>query len=766
MQSFEATIHCSNSSCQAPNPVDHHFCQQCSAVLLKRYLWAVGDVTSVPVGTLLLNRYWRIQGQVFLDAQPNLLPEAPGEIPAAVTAYLRLFACYPQVPQVYAVLPTKHYALAVVLLEAAPIYQVDDAAQGVTAGALMPALTAVWQSASALRQLHWLWQIAQLWEPLSQEQVASGLLKPEFLRVEGSLLRLLELSLDRSSPSLRDLAFCWRSWLGSARPEIAGFLAQLCEQVLNEQITTPTHLIATLDRAIAACAQTQQLQIQIATITDQGPTRQRNEDACFPASGSLLRFSSTDQRPGKPMATPLVIVCDGIGGHEGGNIASNLAIATIQQQLQPLLQSSSTQTSATLVTQLEQAALAANDVIAQRNDAENRLERQRMGTTLVMAMGCNHELYLTHVGDSRAYRITKLGCHQVTLDDDLAVREVRLGYTLYRHAVQQSGAGSLVQALGMSASSMLSPTVQRFVLDEDCVFLLCSDGLSDNDRVEQYWQTVITPLLEGTLNVATATQQLAAIANQQNGHDNVTVGLVHCRVMTDTLPLSSPLPNAMAIQPEPEEPRTRLMDAAIAPRSTKPLKGVPQPRQKRVTSWFGLLLLAGIGGLAIYVLATTTGLLNSEPMVSSQDPPSAAPSAVPTPPFNLPSPAVKSPLTTGGRVLVNRATPAGDGNAPIALAPRPTAAPVPNGSRSTVPVGSVLQVMSHQQDELNQRWLEVKVCSVTGTTSTNALSNATAEPGERGWVQEAAIAPFITANVSLTPAQLGTCQTARQPDRN
>jgi len=179
--------------------------------------------------------------------------------------------------------------------------------------------------------------------------------------------------------------------------------------------------------------------------------------------------------PENAKPTALVVVCDGIGGHEGGNIASNLAIAIVQQRLQTALLAAALDDPVALTLELKRTAIAANDTIVQRNDTEHRHDRQRMGTTLVMALGRNHELYLTHVGDSRAYRITRTGYHQVTLDDDLASREVRMGYGLYRDALQQPSSGSLVQALGMNAS-MLHPTVQRFFLDEECLFLLCSDG--------------------------------------------------------------------------------------------------------------------------------------------------------------------------------------------------------------------------------------------------------------------------------------------------
>jgi protein phosphatase len=148
-----------------------------------------------------------------------------------------------------------------------------------------------------------------------------------------------------------------------------------------------------------------------------------------------------------------------------------------------------------------------------------------------MAFAHAQEMYAAHVGDSRIYWITPRSCHQVTVDDDLASREVKLGYLLYRDAVQYPNAGALVQALGMSSATNLHPTVQRLILDQDCVFLLCSDGLSDYDRVEQYWESEIVPLLQGEKTVAAVGESLLQLANQKNGHDNSTIALIYCRVI-------------------------------------------------------------------------------------------------------------------------------------------------------------------------------------------------------------------------------------------
>ncbi len=223
----------------------------------------------------------------------------------------------------------------VLLLEQAPIYP-----EGVSAsrasdsleGYLMPGLASVWQESSALRQLNWLWQIAQLWQPLSVQNVASTLLQPDLLRVEGGFVRILELQPDgRKAPSFAELGQLWMNWQPTAQPLIADFLAKLCEQMLQGQIRSAEQIVAVFDQALAVCGQTQSRQIKIATQTDQGPSRQRNEDACYPPSGSVLTIATPAQgdassskqasRSGSVSSevAPLLVVCDGIGGHEGGN---------------------------------------------------------------------------------------------------------------------------------------------------------------------------------------------------------------------------------------------------------------------------------------------------------------------------------------------------------------------------------------------------------------------------------------------------------------
>ncbi|MEH1902947.1 MAG: protein phosphatase 2C domain-containing protein [Nostoc sp.] len=608
MENDAATLYCPNENCQAANPLTHKFCQRCSTPLPKNYLWAVVDGPSVgSPGQILADRYLVLDKFVLLDTKPGLLaltPELDNFQP--LKAYLRLIPYRLHVPQVYGVLfvadgPSPGEIL---LLEKPPLL-VDDTIPQVH---LCSELTTAWRDATSMRQLNWLWQIAHLWQPLASEGVASSLLDSYVLRVEGSLVRLLDLRFDTAtSPELPQLGEFWQQLVSNTKPAITQFVAQVSLSLIQGEMNSTDQLITVLDQGLAQLGRSQTPTIKIITKTDTGPSRQRNEDACSPSSGTLI------SKP--PQPTALAIVCDGIGGHEGGNVASNLAIETIQQQVQQLTKVPYDHIDPSLLLDdLEKAVAIANDKISQRNDSENRQGRQRMGTTLVMALPVAHEMYITHVGDSRAYWITRHGCYQVTLDDDVASREVRLGYAIYREAVQQSAAGSLVQALGMGSSTSLHPTSGRFMLDEDAVFLLTSDGLSDFDRVEEYWETEILPILVGETNIVNVADRLVEIANTKNGHDNVTVALVHYQVQ-----YWEPEITIKAVIPESYSAKTvdltsRTTDTTLLGSSNHKTQVIPETEPVKTSSlplqWIvPLIFVVAAGSLGIFVkLRSPSGL--------------------------------------------------------------------------------------------------------------------------------------------------------------
>ncbi|TAF52400.1 MAG: serine/threonine protein phosphatase [Oscillatoriales cyanobacterium] len=547
----DATLYCPNSSCQAPNAERSKFCQRCRTLLPKRYLWAIEPGrSSDELPEMLDDRYILKHDRVYLDTYPGILPHVPEQVPPEIRAYLRLFPYRWHVPQIYGsasptVDSTEADTPVIWLLENAPI---EPRSNGTWRQ--YPHIDLAWSQVDDLHKLGWLWQILNLWTDCVREGVASTLLDSQQVRVDGSFIRIAQLIPDTGShpPGLDKLGYLWSRWVPTTKPPLRDFFDQLCRYMIEGQLHTPEQVQTVIDRAIDRLKTTRDYRWQVTTLSDRGPSRSRNEDACFPLT----------EKPDPPRSQVLSIVCDGVGGHDGGDIASGLAISTVSAHVHlpdGPAPSVSTQSRADKLERVRDAIAIANDVIGQRNNDEQRQGRQRMGTTIVIGQGEDNDLFISHVGDSRAYLVNARAFYSLTVDDDVASREVRLGYAFYRTAVHQPAAGSLVQALGMGASNHLYPTTQRFIVNEDCIVLLCSDGLSDYDRVEQHWKTELQPILNQTTSLTSAAHRLVEIANTQNGHDNVTVGLMQLQVLprpnqtiesADLTACLVPLPNAAA----------------------------------------------------------------------------------------------------------------------------------------------------------------------------------------------------------------------------
>ena len=526
-------VQCSNPHCMALNNLESRFCRVCKTPVVKRYLWAMGaksnlspdtknlelsEIKPKQVGSLIGERYLALSQQIVLDTKPGLTPQIPEEIPQEITTYLQLFAYSPHIPQVYGQLDGYN----IWLLDYGTVPH-NSSGKLEYPQQLVPEILSFWPEAQAIKQLNWLRQIAGLWKPLLEKKVVSTILDPFFIRVNGSIIQLIELETDKETPpTLQDLGKLWSQLAENVAPMIKQMLEQLSMRLENGSINQIEQVLAVLDYALELCSQNYNYSYQVFACSDSGPTRPNNEDAAYPNNSTPIINKNQD--------ISLAIVCDGVGGHEGGEIAAKETINHLQTRISSMSFDQEHVAPGSIFKQLVKFTNDANDAICKRNDNEQRHERQRMGTTLVMSLTRNHEAYLNSVGDSRIYLVTSVGCHQVTIDDDLASREVRLGYALYRDALQYPSAGALIQALGMRHSSGLHPNVKRLIIDDNCIFLLCTDGLSDFDRVEQYWHNTILPMLSGKINITKTVKTLVKIANERNGHDNATVALVHCQV--------------------------------------------------------------------------------------------------------------------------------------------------------------------------------------------------------------------------------------------
>ena len=291
------------------------------------------------------------------------------------------------------------------------------------------------------------------------------------------------------------------------------------------------------DVAIAIPSTTYLQDITYAGKTDVGRQRDRNED-------DFATIFQTRNIDGKSQISDrnyhgLFILCDGMGGHEGGAEASAIAVNSILEQFRPFWMD-------TLLgeAKLEEIIWNANQAIFIKNDSEQRQDLGRMGTTLVMLVMHDLEMAIAHVGDSRIYKVTNSPnlqtenlenpleksspkLEQITRDHEVLNQLIDLGIDL-ETAQSRPDAHQLTQALGPNPSDRLSPSMHFFTLNEPTLFLLCSDGLCDNDAIEQNWRSHLLPILNKEIDLQTGLDNLIELGNNVNGHDNLTAILVLC----------------------------------------------------------------------------------------------------------------------------------------------------------------------------------------------------------------------------------------------
>jgi protein phosphatase len=270
------------------------------------------------------------------------------------------------------------------------------------------------------------------------------------------------------------------------------------------------------------------LPMQLSTLEDAGRTdvgrqRHHNEDY-FGIETKLNKLELPKSRI--LQARGLYILCDGMGGHAGGEIASELAVNTLRQYFEENWIANQLPTEESI----REAVYLANQAIYNLNQKDARSGVGRMGTTLVMLLIQDSHAAVAHVGDSRLYCLTrKRGLEQMTVDHEVGQREIARGVEA-SIAYARPDAYQLTQALGPRDENSINPSVEFFEINEDTLFILASDGLSDNDLLEIHWQNHLLSLLSSGTNLEGGVTDLIDLANQYNGHDNITAILIRAKV--------------------------------------------------------------------------------------------------------------------------------------------------------------------------------------------------------------------------------------------
>jgi len=240
--------------------------------------------------------------------------------------------------------------------------------------------------------------------------------------------------------------------------------------------------------------------------TDTGRVREHNEDTI-----------ASDVDVG------LLVLADGMGGYNAGEVASGIAVKTITNLVREGLarEDLGSLDRATGLTRpsivLRDAITRANKIIYQT--ARSQAECEGMGTTVVAALFYDNRISIAHVGDSRLYRQRGSEIAQVTMDHSLLQELVDRGFYSPEEAQRAANKNYVTRALGVEPQ--VEVEVQEHPVDKGDIFILCSDGLSDMVEDEDIRLTIST----FGANLDTVAKQLIQLANENGGRDNVSVVL-------------------------------------------------------------------------------------------------------------------------------------------------------------------------------------------------------------------------------------------------
>jgi protein phosphatase len=258
------------------------------------------------------------------------------------------------------------------------------------------------------------------------------------------------------------------------------------------------------------------IRVQVFGKTDVGRSREHNEDRFLVADLTRKDASLQPQVRQHDLGErgSLFVVADGMGGAAAGELASQMATDAIFAHLVKSWIAEAEATPQRFAHRLKEAVEVANASI--HAHAKAHPEVRGMGTTTTAAGVLGDHLYLTQVGDSRAYLVRGGVAHQLTKDQSLMQRLVEAGELTEEEAAQSERRNIILQALGPDPKVKVDLTHQEVRRGD--VLVLCSDGLSGQVKKEE-----IAQIVTHAADLAAACDRLIALANERGGPDNITV---------------------------------------------------------------------------------------------------------------------------------------------------------------------------------------------------------------------------------------------------
>ncbi len=234
--------------------------------------------------------------------------------------------------------------------------------------------------------------------------------------------------------------------------------------------------------------------------TDTGRVRESNQDAfiCGSLSDNAL----------------FCVVCDGMGGAKGGNVASGMAVKVISDRIIDIYREGMEGSS--IKNMLESAIAAANVGIYDASLAD--VELRGMGTTVVAAIVVDRKLYIAHVGDSRAYLVGSEDIKQITRDHSIVQVMVEKGQLTQNEARNHPRKHLITRALGVDDS--VDCDYDEIIVNENHNLLICTDGLTNLLEIDDIKRIV------NDEDAQDIPQRLIHAANMAGGSDNITAVIV------------------------------------------------------------------------------------------------------------------------------------------------------------------------------------------------------------------------------------------------
>lgn len=240
--------------------------------------------------------------------------------------------------------------------------------------------------------------------------------------------------------------------------------------------------------------------MRILATSDKGMVREMNQD-CYYISNQDSEYN-------------LYILADGMGGYNGGEIASRLAIDSAKQYIDEHIKKIELNKE-TLPELIKNSMEYANKMVYEKSKKDINLSE--MGTTLEVCLIYNNKAYIGHIGDSRVYRIRKNIIRKLTIDHSYVEKLVRDGKITREESYHHPKKNMLIKALGCEEKIEPDILVKGFMSGD--IILMCSDGLTNLLSDKEIYEIV-------TNNLENANKLLIQTANTRGGYDNITAVII------------------------------------------------------------------------------------------------------------------------------------------------------------------------------------------------------------------------------------------------